>query len=286
MIEFNRVLFPVDFSKQCRIVAPAVAAVAARLHARLQVLHVLESPLSYYPVPAASTPKAVALDRAEREQRVRSFELFVADFPGTISAEPILLEGDPAQVIACYAAQNAIDLIMMPTHGYSAFRRMLLGSVTAKVLHDATCPVWTAPHDEEIQPQAEWGRFLCAVDETARDGGLLRWAAQFALEQHADLQVVHAVAPVPSRPGAEAGFCDLLFDVARRNLADLQTEAGTSLNIHVRLGPVGAVVHQMAIDCKSDLILVGRGAIQKRPGGLFSHAYAIIREAPCPVISL
>jgi nucleotide-binding universal stress UspA family protein len=259
---------------------------AAKFHARLQALHVLDWPFSYYPVAAAATPKAVTRDRAEREQRVRSLEAFVAEFPGTVPAEPVLLEGDPAEVIACYARQNAADLIMMPTQGYGAFRRMLLGSVTAKVLHDAACPVWTAAHDEEIQPQAEWRRFLCAVDETARDAGLLKWAAQFALEQHVDLRVVHAVGPVPSRPGAEAGFCDLLFDIARRNLAELQTEAGTSFDICVRLGPVGAVVHQMAIDCKSDLILVGRRAIQKRSRGLFSHAYAIIREAPCPVISL
>jgi nucleotide-binding universal stress UspA family protein len=286
MIAFNRILFPVDFSKQCRSVTPAVAAMAARFHARLQVLHVLDAELSHYPVPAAVTPKALALDKADREKRVRSFETFVAEFPGTIPAEPLLLEGDPAEAIVCHAKQDAIDLIMMPTHGYGAFRRMLLGSVTAKVLHDAACPVWTAPHDEEVPPQAEWGRFLCAVDETARDACLLQWAAQFAHEQHADLHVVHGVAPVPSRPGAEAGFCDLLFDIARSNLAELQTEAGTSLDIQVRLGPVGDVVHQMAIDCKSDLILVGRGAIQKRSGGLFSHAYAIIREAPCPVISL
>jgi nucleotide-binding universal stress UspA family protein len=77
--------------------------------------------LSYYPAPAAATPKAVARDRAEREQRVRSLEAFVAEFPGTVPVEPVLLEGDPAEAIACYAKQNAIDLIMMPTQGYRAF---------------------------------------------------------------------------------------------------------------------------------------------------------------------
>jgi len=285
MIGFDRVLFPVDFSKPSRSVSPAVAAMVARFHSRLQVLHVLEPELSNYPVPAAATRNANARDRAEREQRVRSLEAFAAAFPGTTPAEPVLLEGDPAEVIASYAKHNEIDLIMMPTHGYGTFRRMLLGSVTAKVLHDVSCPVWTAAHDEEFEPQAERGRFLCAVDEAA-DAGLLDWALQFAVEQQADLQVVHAVAPVPSRPGTEEGFRDLLFDIARRNLVELQAKAGTSLPIRLRLGPVGAVVRQMAIDIKSDLILVGRGAIQKRLGRLFSNAYAIIREAPCPVISL
>ncbi len=36
-----------------------------------------------------------------------------------------------------------LDLIMMPTHGGRHFRSLLIGSVTAKVLHDVRCPVWT-----------------------------------------------------------------------------------------------------------------------------------------------
>jgi hypothetical protein len=55
-------------------------------------------------------------------------------------------EGDPASIITEYAARNRVDLIMMPTHGYGTFRSLLLGSVTAKVLHDAECPVWTGVH--------------------------------------------------------------------------------------------------------------------------------------------
>lgn len=288
MIEFNRILFPTDLSKQCQNVAPAVAAMAARFHARLQVLYVLPPELSSYPLPVAATRQAIARDRAEREQCGKALEAFVAEFPATVPVEPLLLEGDPGEVIATYAKQNAIDLIMMPTRGHGVFRRLLLGSVTTKVLHDAACPVWTAAHTEEVQPPAgiHWGRFLCAVDEGARDARLLKWAAQFSLEQQADLKVIHAVTPVPTRPGAEAGLCDILFDIAQRNLDELQAEAGTLLDIRLRLGPVGDVVKQMAIDEKSDLILVGRGAIQKKLGELFSHAYAIIREAACPVISL
>ena len=55
----------------------------------------------------------------------------------------------------------------MPTHGYGIFRSMLLGSVTAKVLHDAACPVWTGVHVEETPPNsAAFERILCAVDLT------------------------------------------------------------------------------------------------------------------------
>ena len=49
--------------------------------------------------------------------------------------------GDPAAVIIEYAENEKVNLIAMPTHGYGTFRRFLLGSVTAKVLHDANVPV-------------------------------------------------------------------------------------------------------------------------------------------------
>jgi nucleotide-binding universal stress UspA family protein len=45
--------------------------------------------------------------------------------------------GDPATYITAQAEKNDVDLIMMATHGYGTFRSLLLGSVAAKVLHDA-----------------------------------------------------------------------------------------------------------------------------------------------------
>ena len=70
-------------------------------------------------------------------------------FPGC-ALEAMCRMGDPAKKIICFARETEIDLIMMPTRGGGTFRRFLLGSVTAKVLDDATCPVWTDAHlDQE-----------------------------------------------------------------------------------------------------------------------------------------
>ena len=46
-------------------------------------------------------------------------------------------------------------VILMPTHGYGPFRRFILGSNTAKVLHDADCPVWTGVHLETLSLNGE-----------------------------------------------------------------------------------------------------------------------------------
>src|SRR5690349_22058618 len=113
MIDFKRILYPVDLSAQSRAVASSVAAMAKRFGSEVVIVHV------------ASTTASVA-----------AFENFAAAEFSAISATRKLLEGDPAGQIVSYADQHKIDLIMMPTHGHGPFRAMLLGSVTAKVLHD------------------------------------------------------------------------------------------------------------------------------------------------------
>ena len=56
--------------------------------------------------------------------------------------ERVSLEGGPAWHIANWTKEHATDLVVMGTHGFGALRRMLLGSVAMKVLHDVDCPVW------------------------------------------------------------------------------------------------------------------------------------------------
>jgi len=80
--------------------------------------------------------------------RLNSF--LQAEFP--ISEHPrIVVAGDAAIQIA-EVAKNGFDLIIMPTHA-GIFRRMLIGSTTAKVLNDADCPVVTSRHAETIAPR-------------------------------------------------------------------------------------------------------------------------------------
>ena len=66
-----------------------------------------------------------------------------------LAVKRVLVEGNPARAIVRTAHDEKVDLIAMPTHGYGAIRRFLLGSVTSKVLHDSECPIWTGAHLEE-----------------------------------------------------------------------------------------------------------------------------------------
>ena len=90
-------------------------------------------------------------------------------------------------------------MIVMPTRGFGPFRQMLLGSVTAKVLHDSKCPVLTGPHLEAAIHPTRWfelRRIMCAVALDWETDDALREAAELAKHLAAELIVIHVVTPV------------------------------------------------------------------------------------------
>ena len=290
MTTFHHVLFPVDLSLQCVSLVPAVRAMCKRFHSELTLLHVVDlPPIAFGPVEAAAWATLINSDRVRAEARIALTRFVQENFPGDrINSES--REGDAARSIAEYAEENQVDLVMMPTHGYGPFRELLLGSVTAKVLHDAHCPVWTGVHAEEVaaHPPDRWKRMLCALDAGPSDLELLRWAARFASEQQTELRLVHAVSGAGTSLTEESdpSMYEFLFNVARERIAKLQAEAGTDFKVCILGTAVSQAVRQAAQGHNADLILIGRGVMQKRLGRLRSDAYAIIREAPCPVLSL
>ena len=102
---------------------------------------------------------------------------------GRIPVNRVVLEGDPAQEIVRHASSERMDLIVLPTHGYGPFRKFVLGSVTAKVLDDADCPVLTSVHIAEPPPETLYfNSVVCAVDFGPRSLPAFSWAAHLAGE--------------------------------------------------------------------------------------------------------
>ena len=163
--------------------------------------------------------------------------------------------------------------------------------MTAKVLHDAQCPVWTGAH-LEAAPEArhvECRKIVCAIDLGPRTVSLMQWAGELAHSLKAELRFVHAI------PSAVESWPDRQFDVefeealqrdAHERIGAFQKEAGTSATVCLGRGNVAAVVEQEARRHRADMVIIGRGCIQGKLGRLRTHAYGVIRQAPCPVLSI
>ena len=155
MITIDRILCPIDFSDFSRRALDHAVALARWYHSKVIVVHAI-APAVFAPAPAPAVldPRIYAdVDPAQLLGRVDRFARDAA--APDVTMESMLRADDPATGILRAADDTRADLIVLGTHGRSGFERLLLGSVTEKVLRKATCPVLTVPrHQLEAAPAA------------------------------------------------------------------------------------------------------------------------------------
>jgi nucleotide-binding universal stress UspA family protein len=288
MTTLRHILFPYDFSPQARQTAPFVTALAQRCSARITLLSVV--PPSFESIPPTMDQHLREGDDVRQWVRrlQRELDLALVNDLAASPTERVALSGDPALRITRFAEEHDVDLIMMPTHGLGLYRRLLLGSVTSKVLHDATCAVWTAAHAEMQSAPALPRTIVCAVDGTPKTLALVKWAAAFSAIVGARLRLLHVVGPVSDWPSlaSEQQLQNKVRNDARRTIESLLTNAGTAAPLRVAVGPIVQTVAENARQEGAELVIVGRGQIAEPFGRLRTHATGIIERSPCPVISV
>lgn len=288
MPAIERILFPVDFSRQSDGAAHYVAAMAQATQAEVTLFHAVDS--ADYLFTAGELGGYVASDfyQMHRDKSKKQLnEFLLREFP---NAKRELCEGEPGSRIISYAHSHDIDLIMLPTHGLGPFRRFLIGSTTAKVLHDAHCPVWTGVHLENAPPveAIEFKKILCAIDLGPEADAALRWAADFAEARGGKVSIVHSVPAIETRP---AKYLDTEFHAELRRQAAFEIEKikeRVKVDADVLLvdGEPGKAIREAALGHEADLLVVARGSAAEGFGRLRKHAYDIIRNAPCPTVSV
>jgi nucleotide-binding universal stress UspA family protein len=285
MLPFKRILFPVDYSDRCRSVVPYVNDMIEHFDADLSVVHAhgVGAPrFSDLEVADPEWPNAV---HQLEEKRLKGF---IADVFPKRHVDSFLEVGDPAHVIAHVVQHHGTDLVMMPTHGRGPVRRFLLGSITAKVLHDISAAVWTAG-ENEIRPGGRtYKNILCAVDLGDETEVIVRAAMSIASSFEAQLSLLHVVEiPPPNLDLDLTSFKEDLVDAGNTGLTDLKAKLGVDIP-HTALasGLTADGVRQEALAKHADLIVVGRGRAQGGLTRIWSRLYNIVCEAPCPVLSI
>jgi nucleotide-binding universal stress UspA family protein len=290
MLPLRKVVLPVDFSQRSAGAARYVEALAEHCDCDVTLLHVLPPP--HYEFSALEVGGVVLNELfAARAAQVRQdLDAFLATELSRLRVERVLLEGDPARKIVEYSHQERSRLIVMPTHGYGPFRRFILGSVTAKVLHDADCPIWTGVHLEEAPASGSvvFRTVLLALDLGAHSRVVLDWAAQFAAKFNARLLVAYAIPCLESQPGEyfDQDWRTHIEKQSRERIEALMGEAGVSGEILMESGDAPQAICSMAQSVKADLLVIGRGSAAGMFGRLRANAYSIIRQSPCPVVSV
>ncbi len=291
MLSIRRILVPVVLADTSRHVVQQAAWLARRLRAEIILLHVV-TPLSYPAGLLEGGHEITARDlHAHIVQRAQEDldQALQPELDG-IAVTRVLLRGDPAHEIVQMARDRNVDLIMMSTHGYGAFYRFLLGSVTAKVLHEIQCPVWTGAHLEEA-PAREFSirRVLCSVELNAHSRHTVSLAAEMATAVNATLTLVHITGSVeiygPGGSHVDPGWKEKLVGFAAEEIAKLQLDAGTKAEVIIESGNVGELLNRAAEQTQADVLVIGHIPGRSHLGDN-GNGYGIIRASQIPVLSV
>lgn len=287
MLPFHKILFPVDYSEPCQAVIPYVQEMACHFSTELTLCH------AYAPLAAIVHSELLVTD-PELQAKAHALEVdwlrrFACQaFPGQ-KPETLVELGEPGTVIDRLVEQQRADLVMLATRGHGPMRRFLLGSITAKVLHDASAAVWTgvgaalSDHPVRIPYQS----IVCALDDSQEAEGVLRAAASIASAYRAQLWIVHVVPTPPAYPDLDLEqHTKQLTEASQFRLRELKARLGIDAPHTVIDGLLAAGIQHELVRRKAELLVTGRGHSIGTFSRLWSHLYSIIRDSPCPVLSI
>jgi len=133
---YDTILFPTDGSDAAESALEYALQIAAEHEATMHLLNVADTGRD-----SVTTIRGEVIDVLETEgERIVAEAAQYAKDEG-VPVVSTVLQGDPHKTILDYSEQSDIDCIVMPTHGQRGIKRILLGSVTERVINTATVPV-------------------------------------------------------------------------------------------------------------------------------------------------
>jgi len=291
--KFRDILFPTNFSKSSEAITDHAVGLAQATNTKVWILSVIPrleewhgaSEMYFGPFSDAAIEGFEAERKVLEAERLKMVQRFQQSHFASVNSDVVVRSGGVAEQIIEVAKERDAGLIMMPTHTLGRRRQFLIGSTTAKVLHDAPCPVWTSPHPRELNPFRPYRNIVIAIDYRSLLGPFLKRASEFAGRFGAKLSVFSAI---PTAFEADRHLTHKLKKDLGSALEDQLRECKIKASIHLLEGNPGEVIWEVAEDIeKADLIITGRGRLDEAAAGhLHSNNYEIIWNAPCPVITL
>ena len=163
-----------------------------------------------------------------------------------------ITDSPPAEAVMQALADNAFDLVVMGTHGYSGFKHWMLGSVTESVIHQCQLPVFVVRQkiDDFIdtsQPQSRPAidHILCPCNRTVTAARALQVAADLAQRYKARLTIVHIM---ESEAVAENDLSEWMQDI----LGDTQ-----NIDVITQTGPAAEQIVSLVKAQNCDMVVIG-----------------------------
>src|SRR2546423_2943508 len=277
MIRIKKILVPVDFSEPSNQAVNYGLSFCREFDARLVLTHIAP-----YDALAYLTAKATLLG------------LMPAELRESMDFEIIVKSGDVRQELLGIVEERDIDLVVMGSRGRSYFERMLLGSVTERMLRKLHVPVLTVSHldpEKEIQiaEPVPLRRLVYATDLADGSEAGLEFSIRLARGLDAHLTVVHVVQPLDAALGGveTAAFMPNYLDEVRAQAAErlnrlvaLVSDGSVPITTVITEGVPYESINNLAVEQKAGLIAInlqGRRQLERALLGAISAQ--VIRTA-------
>ncbi|HEY1307673.1 MAG TPA: universal stress protein [Vicinamibacterales bacterium] len=297
MIEFTRILSPVDFSESSTRALAHAVALARWYQSQLTVLHVVPTfePMQVRGDLGQPVHIAAPLTREEVVAELRRQLEVVGVVP---DARFVAQAGDASSTIVDQATTGRADLVVMGTHGRRGFKRLLLGSVTETVLREAPCPVLTVPPDTRADRSqvVTFKRILCAMDFSPAALQAFGFALNLARQADGAVTLLHVVEWLAEEQPRTFGRFDLqefrqqmIGDAEQRlhTLVEGESQTWSAIKEVILFGRPHREVLRAADADSVDLIVMGaqgRGGVDLALFG--STTQQVVRGAQCPVMTV
>lgn len=295
-IEFKRILCATDLSDFSNHAVSYAMALANQFEAVLYLCHVIDLPIVSVHGAAYTYPQDYV--DSLREEAVNKLRILVGG--RAIDWEPIVTTGPVANTISGLIASKGADLVIAATHGRSGLKRLILGSITERLIRTVTCPllIVTAPEegrDAETVQQAGFKNILVGCDFSADSGTALQYGFSLAQEYQSVLHLVHVIEPVAYRevllpPGLLDDVRTNLDEHLTAQLEELAPEEARSWcevkTICLTGKPFEELTKYAALH-SVDLVVLGvrgRGLVETMLLGATTDR--VIRRSSCPVLSV
>jgi len=281
-ISLKTILFPTDFSPASSAALPFALALARVYGSTLLMTHIIP-PEPHRQV--VTDPLPAQDDRVWQDARHKLREWTQDRSIGNTPCKALLDQGDLADAIPDMIREQAVDLVVLGTHGRRGVSKMVLGSGAEKIYRTAPCPVLT------VGPKVhagEWKlrRILCPVDVVEDSEPFLPYALSLAEENQAEFIVLQAVPLVPwqHRASVEAQMRERL-----ERLIPAQARDWCTPQFLVRWEHAAEAILLAAAEREVDLIVMG--VRQARAASLSAHlpwpvASEVVSRAPCPELTV
>ena len=293
MAQIESILCPVDFSEFSATAYQYARSLAWHYKATLLLQHVL------YPFHEAFAGHGSTTDcyekicrqlRAEAKEKTQRFARLHA--VTGIQPECIVQDGLVTDLILSLAEERAVSLIVMGTHGLRGIDRLMLGSVTERVLRRARCPVLAvrkpAHHVKSSVRDPEpvhLRKIVLCTDFSGHAHRASEYAVSMAREYGAELTLLHVLETFPSATDVENATTEVLKQLDQTLPSDRRGVC--NIRSMVRIGKPHQQIIQLALETEADLVIVGvrgRGSLDTALFG--STAYRVIQLGSCPVLAV